>query len=128
MLYLPSVPVQLRLMDDIGRHPDPENRVGGTRYRCWMKARTVEYSIAAPFAAKVRRVQEDRRMQKVLIIIGIAILAIGLLWPWLGKLPLGRLPGDIDVDRPGLKVFFPITTMILLSLVLSAAVWLFSKK
>ncbi len=67
-------------------------------------------------------------MQKVLIIIGIAILAIGLLWPWLGKLPLGRLPGDIVVDRPGLKVFFPITTMILLSLVLSAAVWLFSKK
>jgi len=67
-------------------------------------------------------------MQKVLIIIGIAILAIGLLWPWLGKLPLGRLPGDIVVDRPGLKVFFPITTMILLSLALSAAVWLFSKK
>ena len=67
-------------------------------------------------------------MQKVLIIIGIVILAIGLLWPWLGKLPLGRLPGDIVVDRPGLKVFFPITTMILLSLALSAAVWLFSKK
>jgi len=67
-------------------------------------------------------------MQKVLIIIGIAILAIGLLWPWLGKLPLGRLPGDIVVDRPGLKVFFPMTTMILLSLALSAAVWFFSRK
>ena len=67
-------------------------------------------------------------MQKALIILGILILALGLLWPWLGKLPLGRLPGDILVERPGMKFYMPITTMILVSLVLSAAFWLFSRK
>jgi hypothetical protein len=63
-------------------------------------------------------------MQRLLITIGLLIAAIGLLWPWLGKLPLGRLPGDIVVDRPGLKIFAPFTTMIVLSLVLSLIVWL----
>jgi hypothetical protein len=50
-----------------------------------------------------------------------------LLWPWLGKLPLGRLPGDIIIDRPNLKIYFPITTMVLISLVISLIMWLFRK-
>ena len=58
-------------------------------------------------------------MQRTLIILGISLVLIGLLWPWLGKLPLGRLPGDILIDRPGLKVYIPITTMVLVSLVIS---------
>ena len=66
-------------------------------------------------------------MQKTLIGIGLTILIIGLGWPWLAKLPLGRLPGDIVIHRPGLKVFVPITTMILVSLVLSLIAWLFRK-
>ena len=66
-------------------------------------------------------------MQKMLIILGIVILAVGLLWPWLGKLPLGRLPGDIIIDRPQLKVYIPITTMILVSLVVSFILWLLKK-
>jgi hypothetical protein len=66
-------------------------------------------------------------MQRALIIIGIVILVAGLLWPWLGKLPFGRLPGDIVVDRPGFKLYFPITTMILISLLLSLIFWLFRK-
>jgi len=66
-------------------------------------------------------------MQKTLIIIGIMIIIAGLLWPWLGKIPLGRLPGDIVIDRPGLKIYFPITTMILVSLVLSILFWLFRR-
>ena len=66
-------------------------------------------------------------MQKTLIIIGIVIIIAGLLWPWLGKIPLGRLPGDIVIDRPGLKIYFPITTMILVSLVLSILFWLFRR-
>lgn len=63
-------------------------------------------------------------MQKVLVIAGIAILLVGLGWPWLGKLPLGRLPGDIIVDRENFRFYFPITTMILVSLILSGIVWL----
>jgi len=66
-------------------------------------------------------------MQKTLIIIGIAILVIGLLWPWLGKLPFGRLPGDIIIDRPNMKLYFPITTMIIISIVISVILWLFRK-
>ncbi len=66
-------------------------------------------------------------MQRTLIIIGITIVLIGLLWPWLSKLPLGRLPGDILIDRPGLKVYIPITTMLLVSLLISLVMWLFRK-
>ncbi len=63
-------------------------------------------------------------MQRLLIALGLLIAAIGLLWPWLSKLPLGHLPGDIVIDRPGFKLFAPFTTMIVLSLVLSLILWL----
>jgi len=66
-------------------------------------------------------------MQKTLILLGIVILAVGLLWPWLGKLPIGRLPGDIIIDRPHLKIYIPITTMIVVSLVVSIILWLIKK-
>ena len=63
-------------------------------------------------------------MQRLLIVIGIVVLLAGLLWPWLGKLPFGRLPGDIVVDRPGLRFYFPLMTMIVVSAVLSLILWL----
>lgn len=66
-------------------------------------------------------------MQRALILIGLAVVVIGLAWPWLSKLPLGRLPGDIVIDRPGFRFFFPLTTGILVSLVLSFLAWLFRK-
>lgn len=66
-------------------------------------------------------------MQKTLIYIGLAILLTGLFWPWLVKLPLGRLPGDIVISRPGLKVYIPLSTMILLSTVLSILAWICRK-
>ena len=67
------------------------------------------------------------RMQKILIYSGLVILAAGLAWPWLSKLPLGRLPGDIIIDRPGLKIYIPITTMILVSLIISLLARFFKK-
>ncbi|MDZ7629171.1 MAG: DUF2905 domain-containing protein [Parvularculaceae bacterium] len=60
--------------------------------------------------------------QKTLIIAGAALLAIGLLWPWLSKLGLGRLPGDIVIEREGFAFYFPVTTMILVSVV-ATVVW-----
>jgi len=66
-------------------------------------------------------------MQKLLIVLGITILLAGLFWPWLGKLPFGRLPGDIVIDKPGLKVFFPITSMLLVSGLISLVLWLLRK-
>lgn len=66
-------------------------------------------------------------MNRTLILIGLLIVAIGLLWPWLSKLPFGQLPGDIAIRRENVSFYFPLTTMILISLVLSAILWLFSR-
>jgi hypothetical protein len=66
-------------------------------------------------------------VQRTLIIVGVVLVAIGLLWPWLGKLPFGRLPGDILVRREQFSLFVPITSMVLLSLLLSLIVWLFRR-
>ena len=66
-------------------------------------------------------------MQRLLIALGIVILLAGLLWPWLGKLPLGRLPGDIVVDRPGFRLYVPLMTMVIASAVLSLIFWLFRR-
>lgn len=56
-------------------------------------------------------------MQKVLVIVGIVILTAGLLWPWLSQLPLGRLPGDINIERGGTRIMFPIVTCLVISVV-----------
>ncbi|MFW3616697.1 DUF2905 domain-containing protein [Billgrantia antri] len=66
-------------------------------------------------------------MSRTLILIGLCIVAIGLFWPWLSKLPLGQLPGDIAVRRENFSFYFPITTMILLSLLISGLFWLFNR-
>lgn len=66
-------------------------------------------------------------MNRILVFLGLTLTAIGLLWPWVRRLPLFHLPGDIVVDRPGFKFFFPITTMLILSLVISLLLWLFRK-
>ncbi len=62
-------------------------------------------------------------MQKVLLITGAAILILGLCWPWLSRLPLGRLPGDILISRPGFKFYCPITSMLIISLLISIILW-----
>jgi hypothetical protein len=66
-------------------------------------------------------------MQRVLILLGIALVLLGILWPWLGKLPIGRLPGDIVVEKDNFRLFFPITTMVVISLALTLILWLFKK-
>ncbi|WP_136066696.1 DUF2905 domain-containing protein [Modicisalibacter radicis] len=66
-------------------------------------------------------------MSRTLIVIGLLVAAAGLLWPWLSKLPLGHLPGDIVIHRGNVSFYFPVTTMILASAVLSALVWLFNR-
>lgn len=66
-------------------------------------------------------------MNKSIIYIGILIIAVGFLWPWLMKLPLGKLPGDIAIKKEGFQLFFPITSMILISLVITLILWLFKK-
>lgn len=66
-------------------------------------------------------------MNRALIVIGIVLVVAGLFWKQLSGLPLFKLPGDIVIDRPGFKMFFPITTMIVVSLVVSLLLWLFRR-
>ena len=61
---------------------------------------------------------------RLLITVGVALIAIGLLLPWLTKLGLGRLPGDLTIHRDGFHLFFPITTCIVVSAVASLVLWL----
>ena len=66
-------------------------------------------------------------MNKILIIVGVIIIAIGVLWPIITKLPLGKLPGDLAIKKEGFQIYFPITTMIIISLVVSFLLWIFRK-
>jgi len=66
-------------------------------------------------------------MQRLLIILGIVILVVGVAWPWITKLGLGRLPGDINIERDGWSFHFPLMTSIIVSIVLSIVIWLFRK-
>ena len=66
-------------------------------------------------------------MSRLLIAIGVILVVAGLLWPWLSKLGLGRLPGDIIVRREGFSFYFPIVTSLILSVVLSLLFWLFRR-
>lgn len=66
-------------------------------------------------------------MSRLLILAGILLAALGLLWPWIGKLGLGRLPGDIVIERDGFSLYLPITTSLLLSGVITLLLWLFGR-
>ncbi|HZA66610.1 MAG TPA: DUF2905 domain-containing protein [Geminicoccaceae bacterium] len=66
-------------------------------------------------------------MARWLIILGVVLLVAGLLWPWLSRLGLGRLPGDIVVERENFRLYFPITTSVLISLALSLLLWLLNR-
>jgi Protein of unknown function (DUF2905) len=62
-------------------------------------------------------------MARFLIVLGLVILVVGLLWPYLSKLGLGRLPGDIIIERENTTYYFPLVTCLLLSVVLSLILW-----
>jgi len=66
-------------------------------------------------------------MQRILITLGIVLLLVGLTWPWLQKIGLFRLPGDIVIERENFRFYFPITSMIILSLIFSLLLWLFRR-
>jgi Protein of unknown function (DUF2905) len=66
-------------------------------------------------------------MSRLLIMLGVLMVAIGLLWPVISKLGLGRLPGDIVIRRDHVAFYAPITTCLILSLILSVIVWVFTR-
>jgi hypothetical protein len=62
-------------------------------------------------------------MARTLIVIGLVILLVGLLWPYLSRIGLGRLPGDIVIERENMTFYFPLMTCLLVSVVLSLVFW-----
>jgi hypothetical protein len=66
-------------------------------------------------------------MNRPLVLIGICCIVAGRLWPWLRAVPLGRLPGDIVVVRENFRFFFPLTSCVVVSVLLTILFWLFRK-
>jgi hypothetical protein len=64
---------------------------------------------------------------ETLPIAGVILLVLGLIWPWIGKLSFGRLPGDIVIERENFTLYLPIMTLLILSLLLSALLWFFGR-
>ncbi len=66
-------------------------------------------------------------MQRFLITVGALLVLLGLLWPWITKMGLGRLPGDIVIERGNFRFYFPITTGLIISAIITAILWLFRR-
>ena len=70
-------------------------------------------------------------MRQLLIYAGLVLIALGIVWPWVGRIGLGHLPGDISVRRPGFAFYFPLGSSILVSIVLLVALmviaWFFRR-
>ena len=58
---------------------------------------------------------------------GLVLVAAGVLWPWLARLGLGRLPGDIAIQRQNFSFYFPVVTCLVISVALTLLFWLFRK-
>lgn len=80
--------------------------------------------IIRPVAAPCKRLRYPSHVQRLLITVGMLIALVGLLWPWITKLGLGRLPGDLRIDKPGFTLYAPFTTMLVVSVVVSLVIWL----
>jgi hypothetical protein len=80
---------------------------------------------------RIIAVATSRPMQRFLIITGLAMLVLGAAWPWLVRSGwwrwLGRLPGDLHIEREGFSFHFPLMTSILVSILLTLLLWLFRK-
>jgi len=61
---------------------------------------------------------------RLLVTVGIVLVGLGLLWPVLARLGVGRLPGDLVIERDGFRLYLPLTTSILASAVLTLLLWL----
>ncbi len=70
---------------------------------------------------------DNDAMNRWLIVIGIVFVLVGLAWPWVSKIPWGRLPGDFSIERENFSVYFPLMTGLVLSAIVSLLLWWFRK-
>ena len=66
-------------------------------------------------------------ISRLLIIFGLVLVAAGLFWPLIVKLGLGRLPGDIVIERENFRLYLPIGTSVLISVILTLILWLLGR-
>ena len=66
-------------------------------------------------------------MTRFLVVLGLVIVVAGLLWPYLSQLGLGRLPGDIVIERENMTSYFPLMTCLLVSVLLSLVFWVVNR-
>jgi hypothetical protein len=66
-------------------------------------------------------------MARFLILFGIMLVVAGLAWPWLAQLGLGRLPGDIRIERDGFTIIVPLMSCLIVSVAISSILWLLRK-
>jgi hypothetical protein len=66
-------------------------------------------------------------MAKFLIFAGIVLIGLGILWIVGERFGLGRLPGDIVIERGNFRFYFPLATSIILSVIISLLLWLFNR-
>ena len=69
----------------------------------------------------------DPAMARFLIVLGLGILVVGLLWPYLSRIGAGRMPGDIVIERDNVTLYFPLMTCFLLSLLFSLVLWVVNR-
>jgi UDP-N-acetylmuramyl pentapeptide phosphotransferase/UDP-N-acetylglucosamine-1-phosphate transferase len=66
-------------------------------------------------------------VSRFLIVLGVVLIVAGVLWPWLRKLGFGRLPGDIRYEKDGFSFYFPLTTGLIISVVITLILWILRK-
>ena len=66
-------------------------------------------------------------MSRTFIVIGLVLVLAGICWPLITRLGLGRLPGDIVIQRPNFSFYFPIMTSLVISIVVSVVLWLINR-
>ncbi|MEE9287366.1 MAG: DUF2905 domain-containing protein [Gammaproteobacteria bacterium] len=66
-------------------------------------------------------------MSRLLISIGLALVLLGVMWPWLSKIGLGRLPGNIVIERENFRFYLPLTTGVIVSILVTALMWIMRK-
>jgi hypothetical protein len=83
--------------------------------------------VAEAAGRRISFTRETGKMARWLIILGVVLVLAGLLWPWITRLGLGRLPGDILIERDHFRLYIPITTSSLVSILLSLILWLLNR-
>ena len=66
-------------------------------------------------------------MRRLLIVFGLALVVLGLLWPLIANMGLGRLPGDFTIERGNFRLYIPLATSLLISMVISVLLWLIDR-